>query len=273
MDNKITFWTTLILGTIAVLVIAFLLYYFLYVKRCEKKGKRTKLKYWMLVVLIVVCSTGVGVGVPLSNYLYDKSYTYDTDLYTTDNIFSYFKYFNYENVKKAINADDNVYMGLEFYFDVDRGGRIMDRGTGGIFICRRKDKMVSTNISLDGEKTKFKDTEFVEDDSYLYKYVLDMSYFKDSLYNFDWQKFCFPQKGNTTSLVTINFFDYTGKTECLNYQTVFATSYTAEIKDNMLVYHDGDFTLDGYVTSVRVQYSTVTGSLSSKQYVINTPAD
>lgn len=58
------FWLTLISITIALLIIAFLLYQFVYVEHCIKKNEDVKLKYWFLVIAILICSIGVGVGVP-----------------------------------------------------------------------------------------------------------------------------------------------------------------------------------------------------------------
>ena len=152
MDVPYSFWITLPLITVVLIVVALLLYYYLYLPHCDKKNRSPKLKYWMLVIAIIVGSistgVGVGVGVPLSNYLYEQKYLYDTEIYVSNNIKDFFKIFTYNNLAKTLNADDNIIYANELHidFEMSQYDPYIISGFGGSLIFNRQGKTIETYL-------------------------------------------------------------------------------------------------------------------------------
>ena len=249
------FWLTLISITIALLIIAFLLYQFVYVEHCIKKNKDVKLKYWFLVIAILICSIGVGVGVPTGEYIYNQKYIYNTKLYTTDNIHTFYENYSFENIKNHLNVDDDeLYISKrQIEIKIDKSGYIKEFRDAP-FYFKRSGKMIKTCPVKKDNYVEFLDTNYYDYQNDTYNVFFRFSLFKDTLSKLDWDILIDRQPfGTDDILIWIDIYmndsiSYNSKTFC-------------EIKDNEIVYHNDEpyFMVDGLIFQMGVQSNNFVG--------------
>ena len=256
MNVPSSFWIALPLVTIGILVIIFLLYHYLYLPHCEKTHHSPKLKYWMLVIVVIISSIGVGVGVPVSNYLYEQQYIYNTELYTGNNINTFFKKLTYNTLKETLDVDDNLLYAdvLRFAFSIDEDGMLYPESefADGYYLFTRNGRALRTVPIFDGSKMKFTSTEFTDYSSY--DYLIPLSYFGNVLENFDFDLIL--SRYTSIDLMLIRFYDAPSLANTKDPYAVktYETAYFTEIKDNKLIEHDEqEFSIDGCIIEISVR--------------------
>ena len=256
MNVPSSFWIALPLVTIGILVIIFLLYHYLYLPHCEKTHHSPKLKYWMLVIVVIISSIGVGVGVPVSNYLYEQQYIYNTELYTGNDINTFFKKLTYNTLKETLDVDDNLLYAdlLRFAFSKDEDGMLYPESdfNNGYLIFTRNGRALRTVPIVDGSKVKFISTEFTDYSSY--EYLIPLSYFGNVLENFDFDLIL--SRYTSIDSMLIRFYDISSLVYTKDPYAIktYETAYFTEIKDNKLIEHDEqEFSIDGCIIEISVR--------------------